>query len=325
MSRTRLFLAFLALLAGGSPVLAAEGPADVSSAYIAKGSGDILDRYAPIFVIEHDEIPYNKIGTPSARIVHGEKSEVFVDAKRPAIYTQVETFDTDREHYTNLIYRIHFERNPFTLVPLNVGAGKNVGAIVVVTLNGAEEPVWVTSVQSCGCYHAIIPTDYLPEDAWPDGWEKTGFQVYGEQLPGELQVKGGPADGRIVVTIRGNSHRCKGVSVESEEAIRDRFPVVPTPLVSIETLKSLPLPEGGETSFYHTDGRKKGLVKGAHKPFETVLFGLWAWDHNVGQDREYGPKEEVGRRFYTTLYFKNKKPSDMWHFAEFLEHNGWKP
>lgn len=324
--REKIWLLAVLLMAGAAaPALAAEESVGTTSAYVLNGAEGPVQRFAPVFIIQHDEEPYNKIGTPSARPGTRGKAEVYVDPGHPTIYTQVEPFEAQGGHYTNLIYRIHFERNPFTLAPLNVGAGKNVGAIAVVTLNSNDEPVWVTTVQSCGCYHAIMPTDYLSASAFPEGWDKTGFVVYGEQLPGLLKIKEGPGDGRIAITIRGGSHRTMGVDVDSFSAIQGRMPVVTASSSGVEALKSLPLPDGTDTSFYFTEGRKKGLVKGAHKPMETALFGLWAWDHSVGQDREYGPKEEAGRRFYTTLFFKNKKASDMWHFAQFLEHNGWKP
>jgi len=44
----------------------------------------------------------------------------------------------------------------------------------------------------------------------------------------------------------------------------------------------------------------------------------------VGQDREYGSKDETGRLFYTTLNRMDKKDSDMSDYKGFLELNGWK-
>ncbi|MCF6286288.1 MAG: hypothetical protein L3K26_14025, partial [Candidatus Hydrogenedentes bacterium] len=297
-----------------------------TSAYVFEGGDDLLSRFAPIFVVEHDEESFNKIGTPTATLRENGREKVRVDPSHPSIYTQVVPFATEKGQYTNLIYRIHFERSPASLIPLNVAAGKNMGAMAVITLNNEEKPVWLTTVQSCGCYHAIMPTDYLPEDAYPAGWNKDGFTVYGEQMPGVLGLKEkSDSDGRIVISIRSESHRCMGVAVRSESDVAADFPVIATPRADMEALKHLPLPDGGETSFYHTKGHRRGLVKGAWKPLETALFGLWSWDHNVGQDREYGAKEAVGHRFYTTLFFKRKKPSDMWDFAGYLRHNGWKP
>ena len=130
---------------------------------------------------------------------------------------------------------------------------------------------------------------------------------------------------RIVIQIRSGSHRCMGVSLEPLEEISASMDTIVSPAAPIESLKALPLEDGSTTSFYHAHGHRKGLVKGAYKPLETLLFGLWSWDHNVGQDREYGPKDKTGRRFYTTLFFARKKDADMWHYAQYLEHNGWKP
>ncbi len=296
------------------------------AAYVVEGADGLLQRYAPVFVIEHHEMAFNKIGTPAAKRNHRGREKVYVDPSHPTVYTEVEHFETARGSYTNLIYRIHFEANPFTWVPLNVSAGKNVGAISIVTLNASDEPVWLTTVQSCGCYHAIIPTDYLPEDAYPEGWRNSELVVYGEHLPGQLPIKAqADAMPRIVIQIRSGSHRCMGVSLEPLEGVASGMALIPTPAAPMASLKALPLADGSTTSFYHAHGHRKGLVKGAYKPLETLLFGLWSWDHNVGQDREYGAKEQVGRRFYTTLFFARKKEADMWHYAQYLEHNGWKP
>jgi hypothetical protein len=322
----RMFLIGLVAIAGiaqGSSLPTDEGE---SAAYVMEGAEGLLARFAPVFIVEHNEQDHNKIGTPTAERNMRGKEKVSIDSSQPIIYTQVETFATERDNYNNLIYRIHFEANPFTLVPLNVGAGKNVGALAVVTLNSQEEPVWLTTVQSCGCYHAIIPTDYLADEAYPTTWDRAGQTVYGEALPGVLSLKANAAnDPHIAITIRGDSHRCKNVTVKTSVELDTMAVVVPAKATPVSALKSLSLPDGSETSFYHTKGHRKGLVKGAYKPLETLLFGLWAWDHNVGQDREYGSKKEVGRRFYTTLFFPRKKKADMWHFARYLEHNGWAP
>ncbi|MBX3180873.1 MAG: hypothetical protein KF886_26290 [Candidatus Hydrogenedentes bacterium] len=322
-------IGFAAIVLGLAGVASAEDVADDRGevlSYVLDGADGLVQRFAPVFLIEHAEEPFNRIGTPSAEIGARGREKVLVDPSHATIYTEVETFATDRDRYTNLIYRIHFQKNPFTLVPLNVGAGKNVGFIAVITLNSREEPVWLSTVQSCGCYHAIIPTDYLAESAYPDDWNVDDLEVYGEHLPGLLKLKAAAGKNPgITITIRGGSHRCMDVAVETDADATTEVNKVTAEAAPVEALKHLPLPDGSETSFYHEKGHRKGLVKGAYKPLETILFGLWAWDHNVGQDREYGPKEKVGRRFYTTLFFARKKEADMWHFARYLEHNGWKP
>ena len=142
--RIATLLVFAPLLMAAERAAADEAPGSVS-AYVLEGAEGLLQRFAPVFVIEHDDASFNKIGTAAARTTEGGKAEVYVDSSYPTIYTDVQPFETEKDRYTNLIYRIHFERNPFTLAPLNVSAGKNVGAIAVVTLNSREEPVWLTT------------------------------------------------------------------------------------------------------------------------------------------------------------------------------------
>ena len=60
--------------------------------------------------------------------------------------------------------------------------GKNVGVFVVVTLDELARPVLVTTVHTCGCYGAIVPTDYLRPDALPEHWTGQPLDVYGERL-----------------------------------------------------------------------------------------------------------------------------------------------
>lgn len=284
------------------------------------------DPYAPVFLVERAEKNFNRIGTPSAE-ADGDHTEVYVDSTHPTVYVQRKFFEGDRGTYLNTIYRVHFEKSPFTLVPFNASAGDNVGFIAVVTTNDQHEPLFLTTVQSCGCYHAITPTSLLDGAVYPEGWSDMPVAVYGETLAGRLDV---PSDAdtsaRFVVRIRSGTHRAMEVAVADLDSIRSKYAVELLDVLPIEALKALPIEGRDDTaSFYYTSGPKKGLVKGARKPLETLLFGPWVGDAYVGQDREYGPKDETGKLFYTTLSRKGKEASDMWDFAGFLRHNGWRP
>lgn len=292
------------------------------AAYWLEPSDSLISQFTPVFLIEENSKHYNKIGTPSARYSTTNREEIYVDTTVPTVYHETHTFSTDQGTYTNLVYRIHFVKTPIAWVPLNVGAGKNVGAMVVITLNEDEQVIFVSTVQTCGCYHAIVPTNHLRKAAYSEDWSPNGRMVYGEYIPGRLIFPEGDGH-RLVVSIRSGTHRTKGLSVMSLDEIQQKHPMVKMALAPMASLKSLPLGES-TTSFYYEKGRKRGLVKGAHKPIEKILFGLWTWDSHVGVDREYGAKEDVGRRFYTTLNFSKKKKSDMWHYANYLNFNGWK-
>ena len=315
----------LAVLVIALPVVVVASASASTAAYVPAGGDSLLDQYAPVFLIEEHEHTYNRIGTPAARATKRGKAEIFVDPSTPTLYRSARTFTTENGTYTNLIYRVHFERSPFTWSPFNAGAGKNVGAMVVITLDENERPVFVSTLQSCGCYHAILPTNHLANSAYPEEWSDAPRSVYGETLPAQLTFpEGRPASHRTLVTIRSGSHRNGELAVMRVDAIHSKYSVIEMEAADMDDLKSLTF-DGKTTSFYHERGRRKGLVKGAYKPWETLLFGVWAWDSHVGQDREYGPKDKVGRRFYTTLQFSKKKKADMWDYAGYLRHNGWKP
>ena len=146
--------------------------------------GQAAESWAPAFVVYGHAEAFNRIGRPAVRMEgDGRGEEVFIDPEDPVVYFMQRSFATDKAAYTNLIYRVHFPKIPFSLIPFNLSAGDNVGLIVVVTLNTDNLPVLVTTVHTCGCYKAIVPTQYLPRDAFPEEWEGEVLDVYGERLP----------------------------------------------------------------------------------------------------------------------------------------------
>ncbi len=295
-----------------------------SLGYVVEGADTLLERHAPVFVTENSCFSYNQIGTPVVRMGDKGREEVVIDPSKATIYGQAISFRTEQGKYTNLIYRIHFERSPFTWKPFNPGAGPNVGFVTVITLDENETPILVNTVQSCGCYHAVLPTTYLPEVSYPKDWDTHQLEVYGEVLPGLLDFPDhGTVGARLVITLRSGTHRAKNIVVESMENLSRKHDLEKISLAPMESLKHLAM-ENGETSLYFSKGRKRGLVKGAFKPWETLLFGLWIGDSHVGQDREYGSKAGTGHRFYTSLNPWKKRKSDMWKYEQFLRLNGWK-
>ncbi|MCF6267949.1 MAG: hypothetical protein L3J57_15635, partial [Desulfuromusa sp.] len=116
-----------------------------------------LNRYAPVFWIEEHAAAYNRIGAVRAMA----EDKIFIDPKSAVIYAEERQFSTAKAEYTNLIYRVHFPEVPGGFSPYFLGAGKNVGLLIILTLNAQGQPLLVTSVHSCGCYLAFIPTSYL--------------------------------------------------------------------------------------------------------------------------------------------------------------------
>jgi hypothetical protein len=292
--------------------------------YKTDGSGGkAAESWAPAFVAYDHAEAYNRIGRPTVRQTGDNDQEVFVDPQEPVVYFLKRTFTTDKAIYTNLIYRVHFPKVPFSLIPFNLTAGNNVGILVVVTLDADNRPVLVTSVGTCGCYKAMVPTEFLPKDAFPENWKAEPLDIYGEHLPPLLHFKGIPAP-RIVVYLRPQVHRVMDLEVrDARDLSADPFRIIPMPIEAMDRLEQLPV-DHGTTSFYYDEGILKGHVKGSVKPWETLFMSLISLDLFVGTDKAYADTAETDNPFYTSLKPWRREDSNMWDFARFLHYWGWR-
>jgi len=283
-------------------------------------------QYAPAFIPSDYTKIYNRIGNPVAHINTAGTEQISIDPTQPVFFFQQQHFQTiTGGQYRNLIYRVHFERVPFRLLPFNITAGKNGGLFIVITLNKRGEPVLITTVHTCGCYLAIIPTNFLPAESIPINWNSDQQHVYGERLPGLLQypVPFDPKN-RLVIYLRGGTHRVMDMAVLNPSQLKKNYQLIPSALKPIDTLKKLKLPSGEYTSFYHDSRRRQGYVKNAFKPLELLLMSWWAFDLDIGSDKELGDYPETGTVFYTSLKPWDRYQSDMWRFADFLSYWGWR-
>ena len=283
-----------------------------------------LHRYAPLFLAYDYQSEYNRIGRPSAGYDGQGNEQVFVDSRHPAVYYLIRSFSTKKDRYTNLIYRVHFPQVPYSLIPFNLTAGKNIGLIVVITIDSRQKPVLVTTVHTCGCYLSIVPTSFLPRDALPLKWAGQSLNVYGEKLPGNLDYSRRD-DPKLLIRLRPEVHRVMDLEIIAEQEYKKlrNITVINMLLESTEKLEEIPL-GNGTTSFYHQKGLLKGHVKGSVKPFETILLSLVSLDFFIGTDKVYGDREKTGNPFYTSIKPWNREASDMWNFPEFLEFWGWR-
>jgi hypothetical protein len=293
-------------------------------AYQARGPMPPDSRaWAPVFIVYDHADRYNRIGRPVVQLDDQGRETINIDTDAPVVYFLKRSFQTEKARYTNLIYRIHFPKVPYSLLPFNLTAGKNVGLMVVVTLNTEKLPVLVTTVHTCGCYKAIVPTQHLPKGALPDNWGGDRINVYGEKLPSLLQyhTSGAP---RILVHLRPGVHRVMELEIRDNRVLSGpHYQVIPMQMEPVVQLGRLPLKDG-TTSFYHTDGLLKGHVKGSVKPLETLFMSLISLDLFVGTDKAYGDSAETGNPFYTSLKPWRRDDSDMWDFARFLSYWGWR-
>lgn len=287
-------------------------------------SDAMVRRWAPVFLTYGYADRYNRIGRPTVKDGQGEGHTIEVDPDQPTVYLMQRTFTTDKALYTNLIYRVHFPEVPFSLVPFNLTAGDNVGLMVVITLDQEHHPVLVTSVHTCGCYKAIVPTDFLPPDALPEGWAlDQPLEVYGERLPSRL-VYERIENPVLLLHIRPGVHRVMEIEVISADRLgSERYLQIPMQAAPMEALRRLPA-DGDATSFYIDEGWRKGYVKGSIKPFEMLFMSLISFDLFVGSDKIYADPAVSDNPFYTSLKPWRRKDSDMWDFAGFLHYWGWR-
>lgn len=300
-------------------------PETTHTVYSAHGGEDALLReYAPLFLAYQHQPAYNRIGRPAARYDGQGREQIFVDSQKPVIYYLKRSFFTNKERYTNLIYRVHFPKIPFSLIPFNLTAGKNVGLIVVITIDSRQRPVLVTTVHTCGCYLAIVPTSFLPRDARPLKWKEKPIRVYGENLPGHMDYSK-TENPKLLIHLRPQVHRVMDLEIIEARELQElrRFTVIKMPLEPIGKLEQIPLGTG-TTSFYYQKGPLKGHVKGSVKPLESILLSLLSLDFFVGTDKVYSDRRETSNPFYTSLKPWNRNASDMWNFTEFLEFWGWR-
>jgi len=250
-----------------------------------------------------------------------ENETLVVDPEHPVVYAEARPFATEKGSYTNLVYRIHFPELPFSLIPFHLGAGKHVGLLVILTLDARHQVLLVTTAQTCGCFAVSIPTQSLPTSSYPDDWPAKPLAVFGERLPARLPSIG--ENDILQVMIRPEVHRIMDLQVLPKQSLSTQT-LHTAEVVGVETLKKLPLADGSLTSFYYSDWPLTGHVKGAIKPWESLLLSLVSLDFFVGMDKEYGDTRESGNPFYTSLKPWNRSASDMNDFAGYLRFNGWK-
>ena len=317
--RLALLLAIMLLAgcAGRSTGLVQEQQTVVAK---AEAAAPLVVARAPVFVLQAVQERHNRIGRVQASGTRKAET-VSIEPEVPVIYADTRSFVTAKGAYTNLVYRVHFSELPFSLIPFHLGAGKHVGLLVVLTLDAQQQVLLVTTANTCGCYAVSIPTGSLPVSSYPDNWPTAPLAVYGERLPARLPSIG---HGDILqVVMRPDVHRVMDVQILPRASLPTTT-VRTAEVAGLDTLKMLPLEDGSRTSLYYSGWPLTGHVKGAIKPWESLLLSLVSLDFFVGMDKEYGDTRESGNPFYTSLKPWNRSASDMNDFAGYLRFNGWK-
>ena len=295
-----------------------------TSCYQAEaGAGNAMERFAPVFLARGTDKEHNRIGRPVAYPAENGKPVVHVSSEKPVYYVRKTDFSTSRGQYCNLVYRVHFSKIPYSLLPFTLTAGKNAGLMVVVTLNDQGQPVLVTTVHTCGCYCSIIPTTYLPKECLPGSWEDRPKKVYGERHPALLDFSSEKGQ-RLLIELRPDIHRVMDVRLIRASAVNlINESLIEAPLIPAQSLENLEVEGMEPVSFFHESGFKTGFVKGAVKPWETLFMSWMALDIFIGSDKAYSPMADNANPFYTSLKPWNRQKSNMWRFRDFLKFWGY--
>ena len=324
MSRYFLLLTVVQLVISCAPFSQVQEASDLL-AYIPQTSEQsLLSRFHPIFLVEEKNYLFNRIGTPKAVRLNNGKERVYVDPEKPTVYVEKRYFNTTTASYMNLIYRIHFAETPFSLFPFQIGMGKNVGLIVIITLDSSEKPVLYTTVHTCGCYLAFIPTTHLHQKALPKSWPKEKQVVFSEVLPSMLELKDNQDRiTSLMILLRTASHRVMDIWLEEKNAL-SCYETDYIQLKSLSSLEKLTLNESnGTTSLYESSVKQNGFVRNNSKPIERLLMSWWTFDWYIGEDKRLGYDKSEPPVFYTSLKPWARDASDMRDFATFLKYWGW--
>ncbi len=319
LSRTVFSLVLALLLATGCARLP-DLPAVDAHLFLPPAPQGTDTAQVPAFLIEKAGRPYNRIGTPAASATNGDHPRIIVDPATATVYHERQTFTTAQGTYTNEVYRVHFEKVPFGWGAFNLTAGNNPGLLIIYTLDDDGVPLLITTVHTCGCYLAFLPTTALKAAAYPPGWPTKHQWIYGQTLPAQLPV---PVDQhRVVFTVIDQTHRIGWAEVIKSDELTARYEQVHADLAPLQSLNRLPF-EDTTVSFFETEGPRAGYVKNNTKPLERLLIGWWAFDFRVGEDKAFLGGDTSTIPLYTSLKFWAREASDLKDFPRFLAYWGW--
>ena len=276
---------------------------------------DLINKYMPGFLVENHNVDYNKISTVRARL-DSNKEEIYMDMNKASVYTQVRKFKTKNALYTNLIYRVHFKETPHEYLTY----GKNIGLFIIITLDVNNEPLLYTTVHTCGCYLAFIPTGNMKQSFYPNNWSNQLQYIYGESLPSIIEYKN---DSLLTFLLRKDTHRIKDVLMLSKKNI-NRYYKITLENKPLNSLENIVINNNKSISFFESNGVRKDYVKNSFKPWEKLFISWLAFDLKVGEDKRLGVNKADGVSFYTSLKPWAQDASDMRDFASFLRYWGWK-
>lgn len=242
------------------------------------GQRTLMSRYAPVIAPEWPEVrnydaDQDRIGSVKLSAV-GETINVGVDKTKPAVYAYTSQARINGRTQKQLNYVWWFSERP-AMTKDDPVAGHIDGAMLRITLDANDLPVFIESSLNCGCAHEVFVSDTM---------ESAARESFGPPLPGKRFAieKHIPHKHDVVVVNTftagpGASHPLVLSSAGYHEVCRIKF-LAPESIASLEivedasyrildyeTLDRLPLGDGvgsmfGTDGLVHNAGRPEGFL-----------------------------------------------------------------
>ena len=217
-------------------------------------------------------------------------------SRLPVVYRRVSHSRYEGRALLQLNYAIWFPERPLD-AGWDILGGRLDGVLWRVTLAPDGEPWVFDTIHLCGCYHQFIPTARAVPKPQPDTLDETAFVP--QTLP---RVK---PDTRLTLRLAAGTHYLERVVLDAAPSEKPAGYI----FADDDTLRSIPLNQGGARSVFRPDGIVPGSERG-----ERWLF----WPMGVpepGAMRQWGRHATafVGRRHFDEpglieRYFTLKEP-----------------
>jgi hypothetical protein len=124
-----------------------------------------------------------------------------------------------------------------------------------------------------------------------------------------------------VLGLRTRTHRVHALGTAAADGELQRA----LPLRRLDELYRLAVEDrpGETSSLYYQGGYLEGYVRGAWAPLEGLTLGLLTLDPRLGMDRDFGPPEETGARFFTALAPWRREETRLDRFGPYLAELGF--
>lgn len=242
-------------------------------------------KFAPVFAI--DVVGnFDRIGAPVLR--YGRPPGI--DTGTPRVYVQPSWAIINGVPLLQISYLAWFSERP-PVGGVDILAGKLDGLIWRVTIGSDGRPVMYDSIHPCGCYHLFFPVPPTRLKA-----HQVDEPAEGTVVPRDAPIL---ASGqRMVLHINSGNHYLRGLSVFDDKTVR---PIL-YDLLPMDSLRSLPAPDGSRRSLYGPDG----LIAGSERAERWLLWPMGV--RSPGAMRQWGTHATafVGRRHFDDPYVIDK-------------------